>query len=167
MFQLDNTEVGPVILCDGCYSSLNLQSIKDGKGYLKVHYVSGGVSTSQRCDICGGVDSPPVPNSTELRRIAEHDWHNCEERRGIHAMTPWVSGWITGFLSERKPKWNKVLEEKARREERERVLDVSISKIQSKLELPLTRGQRQGLEESLLILESLRQSSNKSKEDIK
>ena len=175
MFQVDNTEVGPVILCDDCYSSLNLQSIKDGKGYLKVHYIYGGVSTSLKCDICGGVDYQPVPNSTELWCLAEHDWHNSEERRGIHAMTPWVAGWITGFLSESKPKWNKVLEEKARREERVKWLDERIRDIEliiklsealihqfpDDISLKLSLGQS-GRE--LKRLESLRQSSKKDGE---
>ena len=175
MFQVDNTEVGPVILCDDCYSSLNIQSIKDGKGHLKVHYISGNVNISQRCDVCGGVDSPLVPNSTEIKRLAEHDWHNREERRGIHAMTPWVSGWITGFLSESKPKWSKVLEEKTRREEREKWLNERIGDIELILklsealihqfpdDLSLKLSQEQAGRE-LKCLESLRQSSKKDGE---
>ena len=57
-----------------------------------------------------------IPSSKELNSLAEHDWHNREERKHKHPMSPWVSGWITGFLSERKPNWGKEREEKVRNE---------------------------------------------------
>ena len=37
--------------------------------------------------------------SKELILLAEHDWHNREELKHFHPKIPWVSGWITGFLS--------------------------------------------------------------------
>jgi hypothetical protein len=49
----------------------------------------------------------PTPNSSELIHLAEHDWHNCEERKGLHSMIPWTHGWITGFLTPNKPDWSK------------------------------------------------------------
>ena len=55
-----------------------------------------------------------IPSSKELNSLAEHDWHNREERKHKHPMSPWVSGWITGFLSKRKPNWGKAREEKVR-----------------------------------------------------
>ena len=57
-----------------------------------------------------------VPNSKELISLAERDWHNREERKHKHPMSPWVSGWITGFLTPNKPDWNKEREEKVRKE---------------------------------------------------
>lgn len=60
--------------------------------------------------------TPNIPTSKELTSLAEHDWHNREERKHKHPMSPWVSGWITGFLTEGKPDWNKEREEKVRKE---------------------------------------------------
>lgn len=65
----------------------------------------------------------PVPNSKELTLLAETDWHNREERKHRYEMIPWTMGWMTGFLSERKPYWPKVHEAAIRRDEREKVLD--------------------------------------------
>jgi hypothetical protein len=70
-------------------------------------------------------------SSTEILHLAKNDWHNREERRGIHAKTPFVAGWITGFLTPEKPDWNKVMENAAREDERlkenKRVLNKVIS----------------------------------------
>lgn len=66
----------------------------------------------------------PVPNSKELILLAETDWHNREERKHQYEMIPWTNGWMTGFLSERKPYWPKVHEVAIRRDEREKVLDI-------------------------------------------
>jgi hypothetical protein len=57
-----------------------------------------------------------VPTSKELILLATNDFKNREERKGLHDQSSWVSGWITGFLSERKPNWSKVLEEKVRKD---------------------------------------------------
>lgn len=62
-------------------------------------------------------------SSTEMIHLAENDWHNREERRGIHPMQPWMAGWITGFLTESKPDWNKVRERTMREDAREKVLN--------------------------------------------
>jgi hypothetical protein len=40
-----------------------------------------------------------LPNSTDLLLIAYDEWKRREEHRHIHAETPWVHGWIAGFLS--------------------------------------------------------------------
>jgi hypothetical protein len=64
----------------------------------------------------------PVPNSKELTLLAETDWHNREERKHQYEMIPWTMGWMTGFLSERKPHWPKVHEAAIRKDEREKVL---------------------------------------------
>ena len=55
-----------------------------------------------------------IPSSKELIQLATHDFKNREERKGLHDKRSWVSGWITGFLSERKPNWGKEREEKVR-----------------------------------------------------
>lgn len=65
-----------------------------------------------------------VPSSKELILLAEHDWHNREERKRLHPMIPWTHGWITGFLTPNKPDWCKERETAIRKEERERVLNV-------------------------------------------
>lgn len=65
----------------------------------------------------------PVPNSKELILLAETDWHNREERKHQYEMIPWTMGWVTGFLSERKPYWPKVHEAAIRKDEREKTLD--------------------------------------------
>jgi hypothetical protein len=62
-----------------------------------------------------------IPSSKELILLATTDFKNREERHHRHDQSSWVSGWITGFLSERKPNWSKLREEKVRKEERERV----------------------------------------------
>ena len=55
-----------------------------------------------------------IPSSKELIQLATHDFKNREERKGLHDQPSWTSGWITGFLSERKPVWGKEREEKVR-----------------------------------------------------
>ena len=49
----------------------------------------------------------PVPSSTELIAMANLEWHNREERRGIHNREDWCCGWMAGFLTEKKPNWAK------------------------------------------------------------
>jgi hypothetical protein len=34
--------------------------------------------------------------------MADQEWHNREERRGIHAKIPWTMGWISGYLTKKK-----------------------------------------------------------------
>ena len=63
-----------------------------------------------------------IPSSKELILLATHDFKTREERHHRHDQPSWTSGWITGFLSERKPNWGKEREEKVRKEEREGVL---------------------------------------------
>ena len=48
-----------------------------------------------------------VPSSTELIAMANLEWKNREERRGIHNREDWCCGWMAGFLSEKKPNWTK------------------------------------------------------------
>jgi len=48
-----------------------------------------------------------IPSSKELIQLAIADFKNREERKGLHDQPSWTSGWITGFLSERKPEWGK------------------------------------------------------------
>ena len=47
-----------------------------------------------------------ILSSEELILLAENDWHNREERKHLHPKIPWVSGWITGFLSMSKLNWS-------------------------------------------------------------
>ena len=111
-----------------------LLEIVDGiDAYIKEH------EHRQVCDPCKGVYIPsnivkrlievrlprladdnnnPVPNSKELILLAQTDWHNREERKHRYEMIPWTMGWITGFLSERKPYWPKVHEAAIRKDER-------------------------------------------------
>ena len=78
-----------------------------------------------RCPACGywhyghqnkNENKNIIPSSKELILLATNDFKNREERKGLHDQSSWVSGWITGFLSERKPNWSKVLEEKVRKD---------------------------------------------------
>ena len=71
---------------------------------IKIGYAS---HSSFTCDI---------PSSKELIQLATHDFKNREERKGLHDQPSWTSGWITGFLSERKPNWGKEKETKVRNE---------------------------------------------------
>lgn len=57
-----------------------------------------------------------IPSSKELIQLATTDFKNREERHHRHDQASWTSGWITGFLSERKLNWSKVLREKVRKE---------------------------------------------------
>jgi hypothetical protein len=63
-----------------------------------------------------------VPSSKELILLATTDFKNREERKGLHDQASWTSGWITGFLSERKPYWSKIHDAEIAKKERERVL---------------------------------------------
>ena len=65
----------------------------------------------------------PIPNSKELILLAQTDWRNREERKHRYEMIPWTNGWMTGFLSERKPYWPKVREAMIRKDERGRMLE--------------------------------------------
>jgi len=65
---------------------------------------------------CGRYTNPIIPSSKKLILLATHDFKNREERKGLYDQSSWVSGWVTGFLSERKPNWSKVLEEKVRKD---------------------------------------------------
>ena len=65
----------------------------------------------------------PVPSSTELITMANLEWRNREERRGIHNREDWCCGWMAGFLSEKKPNWTKEQIEAAEKRGYERALD--------------------------------------------
>jgi len=56
------------------------------------------------------VGTRQVPDSTHLIEMANTEWKNREERRGIHNREDWCSGWIDGFLSIDKPDWSKELD---------------------------------------------------------
>lgn len=43
-----------------------------------------------------------LPNSTDLLLIAHDEWKRREERKHQHPEPPWVSGWISGFLTSKK-----------------------------------------------------------------
>jgi len=85
----------------------------DGEDIAFITKIGCASHSSFTCDI---------PSSKELIQLATHDFRMREERKGLHDKSSWVSGWITGFLSERKPNWGKIQEEKVRKEERERIL---------------------------------------------
>jgi hypothetical protein len=57
-----------------------------------------------------------IPTSKEIIALATNDFKNREERKGLHDQPSWVSGWITGFLSERKPEWYMVSINKVEKE---------------------------------------------------
>ena len=40
-----------------------------------------------------------MPTSKELLEMANTEWKNREERKGIHDEVSWTSGWISGFLT--------------------------------------------------------------------
>lgn len=40
-----------------------------------------------------------MPSSKELIEMADTEWKNREERKGIHDEVSWTSGWISGFLT--------------------------------------------------------------------
>ena len=65
----------------------------------------------------------PVPSSTELIAMANQEWKNREERRGIHNREDWCCGWMAGFLSEKKPNWRKEQIGAAEKRGYERALD--------------------------------------------
>ena len=65
----------------------------------------------------------PVPSSTEPIAMANLEWENREERRGIHNREDWCCGWMAGFLSEKKPNWTKEQIEAAEKRGYERALD--------------------------------------------
>jgi hypothetical protein len=70
-----------------------------------------------------GDESSHVPDSTELIAMANQEWKNREERRGIHNREDWCCGWMAGFLSENKPNWRQEQIDAAGRRGYERALD--------------------------------------------
>ena len=55
MKQVNNTECGPVIVCDDCFESMNRHSIETGQGAVMAEDVTNTVPTTQQCDLCGAV----------------------------------------------------------------------------------------------------------------
>jgi len=45
--------------------------------------------------------SERFPTSKELLEMANTEWKNREERKGIHDRISWTSGWISGYLTPR------------------------------------------------------------------
>lgn len=43
-------------------------------------------------------------SSKELLEMANLEWKNREERKGIHDRVSWTSGWISGYLTQREVK---------------------------------------------------------------
>ena len=71
----------------------------------------------------GCIENRQIPSSKELILLAKHDWKNRQERKGLNDEQSWTSGWIAGFLSERKPNWTKEHDAEIVKKERERVLN--------------------------------------------
>jgi hypothetical protein len=74
-----------------------------------------------------------MPTSKELLEMADREWKNREERKGIHDKVSWTSGWISGYLTHNPqaerdtiPRMSKeYIEERnrlIRKDEREKVL---------------------------------------------
>jgi len=74
--------------------------------------------------------SQPVPDSTTLMQMAETEWHNREERFGLHDAISWTTGWMAGYLTTNKPDWSKEHDTTIRKSERERVLDEVIHDVE-------------------------------------
>ena len=55
------------------------------------------------CFSCTRNPTPSFPDSATLIRMADTEWHNREERRGIHERVPWTAGWMSGYLTPDKP----------------------------------------------------------------
>ena len=53
MKQVDNTECGPIIVCNSCFESMNRYSIEIGEGGIGAKDVTGIVPEDQQCDLCG------------------------------------------------------------------------------------------------------------------
>jgi hypothetical protein len=66
-----------------------------------------------------------MPTSKELREMADREWQNREERKGIHDKASWTSGWISGYLT-RNPQ--------AEREKVLDVLDIELDEVKSRIE---------------------------------
>jgi hypothetical protein len=45
---------------------------------------------------------PHFPNSTELINMAHREWKSRQERKGLNDEAAWVSGWISGYLTNRR-----------------------------------------------------------------
>jgi macrodomain Ter protein organizer (MatP/YcbG family) len=43
-----------------------------------------------------------LPNSTELINMAHREWKSRQERKGLNDEAAWVSGWISGYLTNRR-----------------------------------------------------------------
>jgi hypothetical protein len=43
-----------------------------------------------------------MTTSKELLEMANTEWKNREERKGIHDRISWTSGWINGYLTPRE-----------------------------------------------------------------
>jgi hypothetical protein len=53
MRQINNTECGPIILCERCFTALNHHSIEAGYGCIIAEDVTDLVPVGQLCDACG------------------------------------------------------------------------------------------------------------------
>ncbi len=53
MKQVNDTECGPIIICDECFDSMNRYSIEIGAGAIVAVDISGKIPNTQGCDLCG------------------------------------------------------------------------------------------------------------------
>jgi len=74
--------------------------------------------------------SQPVPDSATLVQMAKTEWHNREERFGLHDEIPWTTGWMAGYLTPNKPDWSKEHDITIRKAEREKALKAVIEHCQ-------------------------------------
>lgn len=76
--------------------------------------------TVQQCKERGPTTSAEremlFPNSTDMLLIAHDEWKRREERKRIHPETPWIHGWINGFLTSRKFVQERIAELRAKAE---------------------------------------------------
>ena len=43
-----------------------------------------------------------MPSSGELLLVAHDEWKRRQERKNLDDELPWISGWISGFLTSKK-----------------------------------------------------------------
>lgn len=100
--------------------------------------------------------SQPVPDSTTLMQMAETEWHNREERFGLHDAISWTTGWMAGYLTPNKPDWSKEHDAAIRKAERERVLGLVIPTLGQAIQTDISDNDYVMIEDLESTIESLR-----------
>ena len=82
---------------------LAIPSVMPGdRCWIRCKKVVGDCRDICRKGKCPRAKEEKTPNSTELLLVAHDEWKRREERKHLHPEIPWITGWISGFLTSRE-----------------------------------------------------------------